>query len=425
MELSPELFAANVRRAVDAIHQGKLKAQEYVQYFLANLKEHEPQVQSLAYWDVEHVLAQAKAIDKNRQQGQALGPLAGVPIAIKDVLDVRNMPTACGAQAVFHRQPNQDATCVALLRAAGGVILGKATTAEFAFAHPPSTRNPHNLSRTPGGSSSGSAAGVAAGIFPISLGTQTGGSIIRPASFCGVYGFKPTFGRISRQGLVPFAESFDTVGWFGRHLDDIELLFRVLTQDFDNNSFNAPRLVWFRGPYWSKTSSEMKALVQQCAQQLGAREVELPIDVQQVNAQHRLLMATEMLQSMRAVLPHAWDKMSPSLQQLIAEGEKITVGEIRQAHRDLEQARLLLDEFFAKVDVVLAPAAPGPAPEATSHTGNSVLNRYWSAMHVPCLSMPVGQDAQGLPMGVQFIARRFNDAQLLNWAHYVRAYLEV
>lgn len=433
MGISPPIFTGSAQAAANAIRQGELSAQAYVQQFLDALQARESQIQAMAYWDKAQVQQQAAIVD-------AQLPLAGIPIAIKDVLDVQGMPTAYGAHEVFHRQPVYDASCVARLRKAGAVILGKATTAEFAYAQPPATRHPYDLQCTPGGSSSGSAAGVAAGFFPLSIGTQTGGSIIRPASFCGVYGFKPTFGRLSRQGLAPFAESFDTVGWFGRHLEDIALLYTVLiggalrapTAVNTTNHPPAiaamdaqqrpPRVVMYQGPFWGQASAPMQALVQRCADLLQARSCALPIDMRQISAQHRLLMAVEMMQSQQAVLPQLFSALSPALQQLINAGHKADIEQIRRAYMDLERARLQLDDWFEKneVDIVLTLAAPGAAPRTQTHTGSSVFNCYWSALHVPCLGMPAGQDADGMPLGLQLIARRHYDAQLLQWAEYVR-----
>lgn len=433
MGISPKIFTGSARAAVNAIRQGQVSAQAYVQHFLDALEAREPQIRAMAYWDQDQALRQAATVDTQL-------PLAGIPIAVKDVLDVQGMPTAYGAQAVFHRQPVDDAACVARLRHAGAIILGKATTAEFAYAQPPITRNPHDVLCTPGGSSSGSAAGVAAGFFPVSIGTQTGGSIIRPAAFCGVYGFKPTFGRLSRQGLAPFAESFDTVGWFGRHLEDIALLYIVLmggalrapaalsTANHSpaiaaTDAQQPPRIAMYQGPFWAQASAPMQEYLLAWADLLQAQPCALPIDMQQVSAQHRLLMAVEMVQSQQAVLPQLFTAMSPTLQQLINIGQSADIVQVRQAYMDLERARLQLDDWFEEneVDIVLTLAAPGAAPKTQTHTGNSIFNCYWSALHVPCLGMPAGQDADGMPLGLQLIARRHYDAPLLHWAEYVRA----
>lgn len=420
MGISQPIFTGSAQAAVNAIRQGELSAQAYVQQFLDALQARESQVQAMAYWDQAMAQRQAAMVDTQL-------PLAGIPIAIKDVLDVRGMPTAYGAHEVFCRQPAYDAACVARLRQAGAVILGKATTAEFAYAQPPATRHPHDSRRTPGGSSSGSAAGVAAGFVPLSIGTQTGGSIIRPASFCGVYGFKPTFGRLSRQGLAPFAESFDTVGWFGRYLEDIALLYQVLIGEVlkETETINTQRplrIVVYQGPFWAQASASMQASLQRCADLLRARLCALPIDMQQVSAQHRLLMAVEMVQSQQAVLPQLFSAFSPALQQLINTGYNADIEQVRGAYIDLERARLQLDDWFQEneVDVVLTIGAAGAAPKTQTHTGSSAFNCYWSALHVPCLGMPVEQDADGMPLGLQLIARRHYDAPLLQWAEYVR-----
>lgn len=435
MERDWDIATAKISIVVEAIRQGHLSAQEYAAYFLEQLEVYEPHIHSLAYWDAEQVLQQARALDLKRRRGDDLGPLAGIPVAIKDVLDVRNMPTAFGADAVFHCWPTQDAAVVTLLKAAGAIIFGKATTAEFAFAHPPATRNPHNRTRSAGGSSSGSAAGVAAGLFPLAIGTQTGGSIIRPASFCGTYGFKPTFGRLSRQGLAYFAESFDTIGWFGRYWQDISWLYSVLIQADDSGAHQqstpaclpwkqAVRFAYYRGPYWEEVDASMQALVLHWAQKLGAKEIDLPIDMSVINAHHQLLMAVEMAQKKKGLSHSEWDRLSPSLQQLIGQGQRAPITKIGEAYRYLEWARLVFEHALQDIDVILAPAALGAAPQLGSHTGSSLVNRYWSALHVPCLSLPLGVDAQGMPLGVQLIARRFQDEQLFNAAALIQEHAD-
>lgn len=436
MGISPTIFTGSAQAAVCAMRQGKLTAQAYAKHFLDRLEAQEAQVRALAYWDRAQVQVQAARIDTQK-------PLAGIPIAIKDVLDVRDMPTAYGAQAVFHHHPAEDAQCVARLRNAGAIIMGKATTAEFAYAQPPATRHPCDLRRTPGGSSSGSAAGVAAGFFPLSIGTQTGGSIIRPASFCGVYGFKPTFGRLGRQGLALFAESFDTVGWFARYLEDITLLYTVLIGEggADASSLGRPkersipttpaaqrppRILFYPGPFWSQASTPMQTLLRAGADLLQAQSCTLPIDMRQVSELHRLLMAVEMAQARQAWLPHYLPQMSTSLQQLIKTGQQADPALVQSAYRDLAEARVQMDAWFEheEVDVILAPAAPGEAPKTHQHTGSSIFNGYWSALHVPCVSLPIGHGPNGMPLGVQLIARRQHDAQLLGWAEYVRTQLQ-
>lgn len=426
MGMSPYMAkesGAGVSGVVQRIHAGQLTALEYVTEFIAVIKEKNPQIAALAAWDEAAILAQAKAIDQQQQKGQ----LAGIPIAIKDVIDVKGLPTAYGADRRFTTHPTHDANCVTLLRQAGAIIIGKAATAEFAFSAPAPTRNPHHLDRTPGGSSSGSAAGVAAGMFPLALGTQTGGSVIRPAAFCGVYGFKPTFGLIGRDGVKPFAESFDTIGWFGLEVADLQRLLSVLTTVTGATrvakAARPLRVGVCHTPFWSQASPAMRQRITELAGWLDAREVCLPIDLKRVSACHKELMGIEMARALRAEYLQNAPDFSASLRQLIAQGQALSFADELNALNYLARCRAILDEQFADYDLLLAPAAPGSAPATLAHTGDSIFNRIWSALHVPCLSMPVGVDDHGLPLGVQLIGPRYGDWALLQASQTVHEQL--
>lgn len=403
----------SVSSVARSIQQGALTAREYVAGYIAAIQKKNPQVHALVAWDEEAILRQAEAIDRRQDKGV----LAGIPIAIKDVIDVSGLPTAYGAHHFFKTTPNHDASCVALLKAAGAVIIGKAATAEFAFSAPSRARNPHHLAHTPGGSSSGSAAGVAADMFPLALGTQTGGSVIRPAAFCGVFGFKPTFGLVGRAGMRPFAESFDTIGWFGHDIEDIQCLLSVLAseqaQPTTRSVEGSLRVGFCRTPFWSQASAAMRHRVEQIADLFEASEVTLSFDLEQVSKDHKKLMAIEMARALRPEFLQHSAQLSPALLALIEQGLTYTHAQELQSLNHLAQCRAALDQQFSEFDLLLAPAAPGSAPATLTHTGDSIFNRMWSALHVPCLSMPVGTAEQGLPVGIQLIGRRYADQELL------------
>lgn len=405
--------------AVKLIHSGKLSAVDYASYFIAVIKEKNPQVAALVAWDEQQVMTQAQAIDKHPVKG----PLAGIPIAVKDVIDVRGLPTAYGADEVFHIDAINDANCVALLKEAGAIIVGKAATAEFAFSTPSLARNPHNLAHTPGGSSSGSAAGVAAGMFPLALGTQTGGSVIRPAAFCGVYGFKPTFGLIGRAGVKPFAESFDTIGWYAHSIAELQYLLSILVptkpRQLNNNKAATLRVGFCPTPFWSQASNAMRQCVEQLAAQLNADELQLPFDLAQVSHCHKQLMGIEMARALHSESIQHSSYFSEALQTLIKKGSACDYEVELQAINYLAKCRALMDQQFQDFDIILTPAAPDSAPSTVAHTGNSIFNRMWSALHVPCVSLPAGVGAQGLPLGVQLVGPRYGDWSLLEHSHAV------
>jgi len=399
---------------VQLMRQGQLTATDTLKTCFQVVRTKEPLVKALSAIDEAQALACAAAIDA----GDHCGALIGVPVAVKDVIHVAGFPIGYGAHKIFQATSSEDAACIALLRQAGGIIAAKATTAEFAYSSPATTVNPHNLQHSPGGSSSGSAAAVAAGMFPIAIGTQTGGSMIRPAAFCGVYGFKPTFNIVARDGVKAFAESFDTVGWFAHSLADIQLLLQVLAPTHAElpETIRPPvRVGICKTPYWSQADFETQSLVMKKAQAYNAIAIDMSEQLDRASQDHHLLMAAEMSRSLLAQYKQHGSHLSAGLVALIKRGLTITGMEERAAHNRLARFREDFDTLFENIDVLIAPAAAGPAPSASHHkTGSSIFNRLWSATHAPCLSAPMGYSTNGLPLGLQFIGRRYEDAALID-----------
>lgn len=400
--------------ALDLMRRGDLNASDYLKSCLKVVDQKEPIIKALAFIDKQYAMTSATEQNLNNSNGV----LSGIPIVIKDVIDVANMPTAYGAAESFTNIPSRDAACVALLKQAGAVIAGKSTTAEFAYSLPPATVNPHNILYTPGGSSSGSAAAVAAGMFPVTIGTQTGGSMIRPASFCGVYGFKPTFNIVPRDGVKTFAESSDTIGWFTSSLKDTSLVLKALApaHSVPNVVDTKLRVAVCKTPFWAQADNEMRAMVLNAAESLGATEIDITDIASQASYDHRLLMASEISRSLLVQFKDNYENLSPGLVSLIKEGFSISRLEELAAHQRLAVYRRKLDDIFDAYDVIITPAAPGPALKNHEKTGSSIFNILWSASHAPCLSLPVGTSKSGLPLGLQCISRRFNDANLLVYA---------
>ena len=429
--------------AARAIRDGAITSEQLVEACLARIREAEPKVQAWQFLNEEHALAQARTLDEQRREGRATGPLHGVPVGIKDIIDTADMPTEDGTPLHAGRTPDRDATVVSMLRQAGAVILGKTVTTECAYFHPGKTRNPHNPEHTPGGSSSGSAAAVGAGMVSLALGSQTNGSTIRPASFCGVYGFKPTHGLVPRSGMMRLSRALDHVGLFARSIEDIALLAEQVS-GFDGRDPDTrprarppfvatalaepplpPRFAFVRGPAWERVEKETdEAFAELCAS-LGeaVKPVDLPLP-EDVLAWHRTLMEAEMAANLDVEWEKGRDKLSEPLRALLDRGRQVRALDYQQA---LARIPLLNDEFaeiFTRVDAILTPAAPGPAPKGLGATGDPSFCTLWTLCGMPAISLPLMQGGNGLPLGVQLVGPREGDARLLRTANWLVRHLE-
>jgi len=424
--------------AARAIADGAISSEQLVQACLARIREIEPAVQAWQYLDEAHALAQARARDRDHSEGRATGALHGVPVGIKDIIDTVDMPTEDGTPLHSGRTPDRDATVVAMLRAAGAVILGKTVTTELATYTPGKTHNPHNVERTPGGSSSGSAAAVAAGMVPLAVGSQTNGSVIRPASFCGVFGFKPSHGLVPRHGILKLSRTLDSVGFFARALDDIALLAEQLV-GYDERDPDTrprarmpfvsaaaeeapfpPRFALVKTPFWDSAEATTHEAFAEVADVLGAQceEYELGASMREAWTWHRTIMEAEM----SAQLDLEWQKgrehLSEPLRQQLARGREIGALAYQQALARIPILNEAFDELFDRFDAVLTPAAPGGAPSMDT-TGDPVFCTLWSLCGMPALSLPLLHGPDGLPLGVQLIGRRMGDARLLRSARWL------
>jgi Asp-tRNA(Asn)/Glu-tRNA(Gln) amidotransferase A subunit family amidase len=435
----PLLSASDAARL---IRDGRLTSVELVEACLARIEAEEPRVRAWAFLDRDHARRQAEAADTLHKAGQAHGPLHGVPVGIKDVFDTGDMPTENGTALHAGRTPRHDAAAVALLRQAGAVILGKTVTAELAYFAPGKTRNPHDATRTPGGSSSGSAAAVAAGMVPLALGTQTNGSTIRPAAFCGVYGYKPTHGLVSRRHCLRLSRTLDHVGLFARTLDDIAVAGEALMRfDADDEDMRPsapaplarvaaeappvePRLAFVKSPAWGQAESAMQDAMAEIVEALGARiePLDLPDFFAAAWPAHKAIMEADMAHNLRAEFERGRDRLSPQMQQAIERGRAILAKDYLAAQALRRELQAALDECMTAYDVLLTPAAPGPAPTGEA-TGNPAFATLWTLLGVPAVSLPLLADADGMPMGVQLVARGGDDARLLRAARWLERVL--
>jgi amidase len=367
----------------------------------------EPEVRAWVGFDPELALAEARERDAEAPRG----PLHGVPVAVKDIIDTADRPTQHGSPIFAGHRPAAEAACVAALRAAGAVVLGKTTTTEFAAYEPTPTTNPHNPGHTPGGSSSGSAAAVAAGMAPIALGTQTAGSVVRPAAFCGVLGFKPTFGLVDRAGVGAQAPSLDTVGWFARSADDLALVLDVLAPGAPHGESRRVALV--RTPHDAEADADVHAALAAAAEALGAEEMAWPSAFDGLTEAQKAVQAREGALTIGPLRAGHAAQMSSNLHAFLAEGDAVTP-EAHAAALALARAALAeLPAVMRDVDALLVPAVRGEAPAGLGSTGDPLFCRAWTLLGTPAIAVPAGVGAGGLPIGIQLVGRPGEDRALI------------
>ena len=432
------LAALGVGAAAEEIREGRITSAELVGDCLAQVDAVEDKVQAFVFLDRNHVMRQAQAADEHRRHGRPTGPLHGVPIAVKDIFDTGDMPTELGSPLWVGRTPREDAEAVARLRAAGAVIMGKTVTAEYAYYHPGKTRNPHDPERTPGGSSSGSAAAVAAGMVPGAIGSQTNGSTIRPAAFCGVVGFKPTHGLIPRTGALLLSRVLDHVGVFARSVEDAALLAEVLAghddEDLDTRPLARPplaatdasepplppRFAFVRAPAWKLIEPVMDEAFAELIDAMGeaVTEIELGSSFDNAIDLHRTVMEVDMAHNLHRDYEKGGDQLSEALRAAIERGRGVPAVEYLRAVAATATLNAALDDVFNEYDALITPSAPGEAPKGLP-TGNPAFCSTWTYLGTPAISLPLMATQQGLPLGVQLIGRRNNDARLLRTARWL------
>ena len=414
---------------VRLIESGGLTAEAMVASCLARITEREPVVRAWSHLAGAAALAQARERDKAGNKTL----LNGVPFGLKDIFDPADMPTTYGSSIYVGCRPAADASAAALPRAAGGILLGKTVTTEFANAHPGPTTNPHNPGFSPGGSSSGSAAAVADFMVPLAIGTQTGGSVIRPAAYCGVVGFKPSFGLFPPAGMRINTETLDTVGIMARSVGDIAL-FRAAMMAIPYTPpvmpETAPRFGLCRGPHWDEAQPEGRAVLEAVADRhasAGAviHDTELPPECAEADDIQRTLGSFEGLRNHMPELYRHEALLSARLRgEKIGRGRELTLAAFRNAYRGAERARAAAREWASGFDAILTLPAPGQAPGGLASTGSAVFNALWTQLYMPCLTLPAGHGPDGLPVGVQLVGCRHDDARLLEVGLWVERRLE-
>ena len=423
------MTALSASEAAAAIAAGTLTSEALVRACLGRIREREDAVHAWAYIDPDSALEQARQRDREPRRSR----LHGIPVGVKDVIDTCDMPTEYGSPIYRGHRPACDAACVAQVRERGGVILGKTVSTEFATRHPNKTRNPRNLEHTPGGSSSGSAAAVADGMVPIAFGTQTSSSIVRPAAFCGVIGYKPTFNLLNRAGLKFLAESMDTLGTLTRTVPDAAMIVEELSgmpeTSFDAVNALRPRIGFCRTPYWNEADGATHASLENAARRLATAgatvsDVELGSEFASLGQTQIEVSSYEFFRALtheRTRYPHL---ISESLTARIAAGGKVTRAQYEAGVARTLRCRRELDAVLEKYDALLAPSAPGEAPKGLERTGDPVFGLMWTLIGVPCITLPHGSGPNGLPLGIQLIARHGHDSRLLVVAEWARRALD-
>ncbi|WP_298825618.1 amidase [uncultured Piscinibacter sp.] len=440
MAIDPAILVAmGAVEATGRMSAGEFSARDYAEALLARVEQVEPQVQAWAHLDRAHVLSQAEAADEGHQLGEPDAALFGIPVGVKDIIDTADLPTENGTVLHAGRQPRTDAYVVRALRAAGALVMGKTVTTELATYAPGKTRNPHHPGHTPGGSSSGSAAAVAAGMVPLAIGTQTNGSVIRPASFCGVVGYKPSAGLIPRSGVLTQSPPLDAVGVFGRSVEDVALLAQVLAghdaadpatrlramppllRTASSDPALPPTLAWVATPFWERVEPDARAAFDELRSLLEGRiaPFELPGSAADAIGWQKLVMEADLAGSFAAEYENGREQLSASLRAQIERGRQVTAVDYR---RTLERVPVLNEAFdtvFDSFDAIVTPATLGTAPAGLEATGDPIMCTLWTFLGLPCLSLPLLHGANGLPIGVQIVGRRGDDARLLRTARWL------
>ena len=419
---APNLLSAT--EAAAAIAAGTLKSETLVRACIERIRAREPDVEAWARVDPERALAEARERDRETPRSR----LHGIPVGVKDVIDTADMPTGYGSPIYQDHQPACDAACVAQVRELGGVILGKTVTTEFATRHPSKTRNPRNAAHTPGGSSAGSAAAVADGMVPIAFGTQTSSSIVRPAAYCGVVGYKPTFNLVNRAGMKFLAESLDTIGVLTRTVPDAAMIVEELSGGerarFEDVASFKPRIGFCRTPYWHQAeAATQEALVGAIPRlaRAGAAIEDVALDSEFIalaDAQIRV-SSYEFYRALTYERTRFPQLMSDSLMTRIRGGALVTRAEYEKTQALAERCRAKLADVYRRYDVLISPSTTGEAPRGLNSTGDPVFGLTWTLMHVPAVTIPVFTGPGGLPIGLQVSGPRGGDATTLLAAEWI------
>ena len=434
-----DIFSLKVEELVEKIKDAQISSVELCQIYIDRINKFEKDIKAWAHFDKKLLLEKAAEADEHRRSGKPLGPLHGIPVAVKDIVGTLDMPTECGTVIRKGKSYSQNAEIIELLISAGAIVMGKTATAELAYLGPAKTTNPHDYSRTPGGSSSGSAASVASFMAPLSVGSQTGGSIIRPASYCGVVGYKPTYGLISRNGVLKTSEKLDHVGVFGRSVEDVALLAKTLIKKdkFDTASVHysaenmlnetkkgplfEPKFIFYKTDYWKLVEKKSRESFEYFIKSFkkNIEVFDTPSYFKDIHKYHQIIYDTDLANNFSLYFKKYKKKLSKIMQDAIIRGNKHSAKDYAEAVDFMKRSYESYEEVFEDYHGVLSPSSPGVAPKSLKTTGTAEFNKVWSYLGTPCISLPLLQGENDLPLGVQLIGAKYDDQRFLGVANWL------
>ena len=433
------VFSLPVSEIAKKIRNSELSSVELCQNYIDQINKFEKDVKAWVHFDKKLLIEKAEESDKHRKSGKPMGSLHGIPVALKDIIGTYDMPTECGTVLRKGKTQSQDAEIVDLLKSAGAIIMGKTATSELAYLGPPDTRNPHDYSRTPGGSSSGSAAVIATHMAPLSIGSQTGGSVIRPASYCGVVGYKPSYGLISRNGVLRTSFNLDHIGVFGKKVEDVALLSKILIKkdSYDEATIHysseymleecikgppfEPKFIFYKTNSWKKIDKKSRESFEYFIKSFkkNIEVFDTPSYFKDIDKNHRIIHETDLSNNFQIYYKKSKNKLSKEMQSAISRGMKYSAKEYLDAVDFMKRSYESYKEVFEDYHGVLSPCSTGVADKGLKSTGSADFNRVWSYMHTPAISLPLLQGENNLPLGVQLIGGKYDDHRFLGTARWL------
>ena len=434
-----DIFSLSLEELAKKIKDAQLTSVEVCEKYIERIDKFEKDVKAWAHFDKKVLLEKATEADDHRRSGKPVGLLHGVPIAVKDIIGTVDMPTECGTVIRKGKSYSQNAEIIDLLHASGAIVMGKTATSELAYLGPPATTNPHDKNRTPGGSSSGSAASVASFMAPASIGSQTGGSVIRPASYCGVVGYKPSYGLISRNGVLRTSYSLDQIGMFGRKVEDVAMLAKVLIKKdkYDAATIHysteniltetkkgpifEPKFIFYKTDHWKiidkKSRESFEYFIKSFKKNIEIFDT--PSYFKDIHKYHQIIHETDLANNFSVYFKKFKKKLSKYMQDAISNGNKYTAKEYAEAIDFMKRSYESYEEVFEDYHGVLSPSSPGVAPKGLKSTGTAEFNKVWSYLGTPCISLPLLEGENNLPLGVQLIGNKYDDHRFLGVANWL------
>jgi len=434
-----DIFSLSVEELSSKIKDAQLTSVEICEKYIERINKFEKDVKAWVHFDKKILLEKAAEADEYRRSGKPMGLLHGIPVALKDIIGTVDMPTECGTSIRKGKFYSQNAEIVDLLLSAGAIVMGKTTTSELAYLGPSKTTNPHDYTRTPGGSSSGSAASVASLMAPLSIGSQTGGSIIRPASYCGIVGYKPTYGLISRNGILKTSEKLDHIGVFGRSVEDVALLAKVLIKKdkYDpatiyyssENMLNEtkkgplfePKFIFYKTNSWKLIDKKSREAFEYFIKSFK-KNIEIfdtPSYFKDIHKYHQIIHEVDLANNFGIYYKKYKKKLSKFMQDAIAKGNKHSAKDYAEAIDFMKRSYDSYEEVFEDYHGILTPSSPGVAPKGLKNTGTAEFNKVWSYLGTPCISLPLLQGENNMPLGIQLVGARYDDHRFLGVANWL------